>query len=58
MTLILTMISPLGIIHVSDSNLSYADGSRVGVRRKKPYKKLHKAIRRRLGPEWRRDGDG
>jgi hypothetical protein len=43
------MISPLGIVHVSDSNLSYPDGSRVGMRKKKPYKKLIKAERLPIG---------
>jgi hypothetical protein len=43
-TLILTMVSPLGIVHVSDSNLSYPDGSRAGVG-----KKLFRAAGLRIG---------
>jgi hypothetical protein len=43
-TLILTCISPLGIVHVSDSNLTYPDNSRAGVG-----KKLHKAKHLRMG---------
>ena len=44
MTLILTMVGPPGIAHVSDSNLTYPDDSRAGVG-----KKLFKAERLRIG---------